>query len=377
MIGGLSMDFFVERSELLEHLRFVRSALERRATIPMLSHFLLEADGFALRIAATDLEITARTTCAAKVRTQGAAVIPGVRFFEVIRSAENSEIRCRSLENHSVQITYGRSSFKLVGLARSDYPKFPSMPEPIARVNAGLLADCVTRTSFAVSEEESRYVLSGALLKLDPDGLTMVATDGHRLALAERKVQISPVKAEFSVLIPRKALVLLPRLGQDGEGDAVVEISKDESHLYLALGPRMLASRLLTGQFPNYESVLPKENGKVVQLKSEELDDVVRRVSLLADDRLRGVRFALDKDRLEVSASSPEYGEAKECIEAQYGHEAVNIGFNAQYLLDFLRAATGATSIRMQVKDAESAVEFRPCGEEGGQNRYILMPLRF
>ena len=114
-----------------------------------------------------------------------------------------------------------------------------------------------------------------------------------------------------------------------------------------------------------------------MQLNSEELEDVVRRVSLLADDRLRGVRFALDKDRLEVSASSPEYGEAKECIEVLYGHEAVNISFNAQYLLDFLRTATGVTSIRMQLKDGESAAEFRACGDDGGQNRYILMPLRF
>ncbi|SRR5579883_1044739 len=371
------MDFYVEKSEVIQALNFVRNAVEKRSTIPILSHFLLEAEGFELRLTATDLEITARTICQAKVRTKGAAVVPGVRFLEIVRSAESGEIRCRSLENHSVQITYGRSSFKLVGLAKSDYPKSPSMPEPIAKLNAGFLADCVTRTSFAVSEEESRYVLNGALLKLDPDGLKMVATDGHRLALVERKVQIPHVKGEFSVLIPRKALVLLPRLGEDAEGDAVVEISKDESHLYFALGPRMLASRLLTGQFPNYESVLPKENGKVAQLNSEELEDVIRRVSLLADDRLRGVRFALDKDRLEVSASSPDYGEARESVETRYGQEALQIGFNAQYLLEFLNAIHEANSVRMQVKDAESAAEFQPSGNDGENYRYVLMPLRF
>jgi DNA polymerase III subunit beta len=372
-----SMDFFVEKSDLIDALNFVRNAVEKRNTIPILSHFLLEAEGFDLRLTATDLEVMARTTCQAKVRTKGTAVVPGLRFLEIVRSAESGEIRCRSLENHSAQITYGRSSFKLVGLAKSDFPKFPTVSEPVAKVSASLLADCVQKTSFAVSEEESRYVLNGALLKLSPDSLTMVATDGHRLALAERKVQIPHVKAEFSVLVPRRALALLPRLAEDGNEDAVVEISKDESHLYFALGSRILCSRLLTGQFPNYESVLPKENGKVVQLNSEELEDVVRRVSLLADDRLSGVRFALDKDRLEVTASSPEYGEAKECIEAPYEQEAVQIGFNAQYLLDFLRAANTTTSIRMHVKDGESAAEFRPCGDDGGQNRYILMPLRF
>jgi DNA polymerase III subunit beta len=371
------MDFFAEKSDLISALNFVRNAVEKRSTIPILSHFLLEAEGFELRLTATDLEVAAITTCQAKVRTNGAAVVPGMRFLEIVRSAESGEIRCRSLENHSMQITYGRSSFKLVGLAKSDYPKSPSMPEPIAKVNAGLLADCVTRTSFAVSEEESRYVLNGALLKLKPDGLMMVATDGHRLALAEQKTHIPDLKEDLSVLVPRRSLLMLPRLAeQNGDGGSV-EISKDESHIYFTAGSRVLASRLLTGQFPNYETVLPKENGRVVELSCEEFKDVIRRVALLADDRLQGVRFALEKDRLEVSASSPEYGEAKESIEAQYGQEAVNIGFNAQYLIEFLHAAGASSSIRMQVKDAESAAEFRPSGEGAEQFRYVLMPLRF
>src|SRR6185437_10510350 len=304
-------------------------------------------------------------------RTKGAAVVSSQRFFEIIRSAEGGEIRCCSLGNHSVQVAYGRSSFKLVGLAKSDYPKFPTIPEPIARVNARILADCVTRTAFAISEQESRYILNAALLKLKPDSVTMVTTDGHRLALTERKAQISDLKAEFSVLIPKRALALLPRFIEGREGDARVEISKDDSHLHFSLSPRILTSRLLAGQFPNYESVLPKENGKVVQLNSKEFANVIRRVSLLADDRVLGVRFALDKDHLEVSSSSPEYGEAKEFIESQYDQEGVQIGFNAQYLLDFL-CTVSAAAIRMQLKDAESAAEFRPCGDDGEQYRYVL-----
>ncbi len=200
------MDFVVQQSDLLKELNVVRNAVEKRNTIPILSHFLLETEGFELKITATDLEIAARTVCQAKVRTKGAAVVPGLRFLEIVRSAANGEIRCRSLENHSVQVTYGRASFKLVGLAKSDFPKFPAIPEPIAKLDSGLLGDCLDKTSFAVSEEESRYVLNGALLKLKPDGVTMVATDGHRLALAERKVTIPGLKEEFSVLIPRKAL---------------------------------------------------------------------------------------------------------------------------------------------------------------------------
>ena len=370
------MDFFVEKSDLLKELSFVRSAVEKQSTLPILSHFLLEAEGFGLRITATDLEIGARTVCPAKVRTKGAAVIPALRFFDVVRSAPDGEIRCRVLENHWVQVTYARSSFKLVGLAKDDFPKLPAIPKPVANVSADLLADCVEKTSFAMSADESRYVLNAALLKLRPDGVTMAATDGHRLALVERKVETPELKGEVSVLIPRKALSSLRRLAEEGGEGGRVELSKDESHLSFVLGSRVLAARQLTGQFPNYESVLPKENGKVVELNREAFEAVVRRVALLADDRLHGIRLALGKNQIKVSAASPEYGEAKEVVEAQYNQEGVQVGFNAEYLLDFLGAVSASNSIRVQFKDAESAAEFCPSGNEGQQYRYVLMPVR-
>jgi DNA polymerase III subunit beta len=256
------MDFFADKSDLVKELHFVRNAVEKRSTIPILSHFLLEAEGFELKITTTDLEITARTTCQAKVKTKGAAVVPGLRFLEIVRSGATGEIRCRGLERHAVQVKSGRSSFKLVGLAKDDFPKFPTVPEPIATLDAGILGTCVTKTSFVVSEEEGRYVLNGALLKLQPDRVAMVATDGHRLALVERTAQIPNFKGELSVLIPRRALVLLPRLAEeDGEG-ASIDISRNESHICFSLGSRILTSRLLTGPFPNYESVLPQEMGR-------------------------------------------------------------------------------------------------------------------
>jgi DNA polymerase III subunit beta len=370
------MDFFAEKSDLLKELNFVRSAVEKRNTIPILSHFLLEADGFELRITATDLEIAARAVCQAKVRTKGAAVVPGLRFLDIVRSAPDGEIRCRALENNWVNVTCQRSSFKLVGLPKSDFPKLPSIPEPVAKIDAAVLADCVEKTAFAMSTEESRYVLNGALLKLHPHGLTMVATDGHRLALAERKHQLPGLMEEVSVLVPRKALIALRRLAGEGGEGASVEMSKDKSHLFFALGSRLLAARLLEGQFPNYESVLPKENGKVVELDREALEGVVRRVALLADDRLHGIQLALGRDRLEISASSPDYGEAKEVIETGYAQDALQIGFNAEYLLDFLGAVGAASSIRVELKDAESAAQFRAPGDDPDGYRYVLMPLR-
>jgi DNA polymerase III subunit beta len=370
------MDFFVEKQDLLKELTFVRSAVEKRATIPVLSHFLVEAEGFELRISATDMEIGARTSCSAKVKAKGAAVIPGLRFLDIVRSAPDGEIRCRALENNWVNVTCQRSSFKLVGLPKDDFPKLLRVPEPMAKVDAALLADCVAKTSFAMSAEEGRYVLNGALLKLRPDGVAMVATDGHRLALVERKNPSAGLKEEVSVLVPRKALIALRRLADEGEEGTMIEVSKDESHLFFTLGSRVLAARLLEGQFPNYESVLPKANGKVVELDREALGGALRRVAVLADDRLHGICLALGKDRLEISASSADYGEAKEVIETGYAQDALQIGFNAEYLLDFLGAVGAASSIRVELNDAESAAQFRVAGDDSDGYRYVLMPLR-
>jgi DNA polymerase III subunit beta len=370
------MDFLVEKCDLLKELNFVRGAVEKRATIPILSHFLLEADGFDLRISASDLEIGARTSCSAKVKAKGAAVIPGLRFLDIVRSAPDGEIRCRALENNWVNVTYQRSSFKLVGLPKDDFPKLPCVPTRIAKVDAALLADCVEKTSFAMSAEESRYVLNGALLKLRPECVTMVATEGHRLALVERKHPSPGLGEEVSVLVPRKALLVLRRLAGEGNEGVMIEVSKDKSHVFFSLGSRLLAARLLEGRFPNYESVLPKENGRAVELDRETLEGVIRRVALLADDRLHGICLALGKDRLEISASSADYGEAKEVIETEYAQDPLQIGFNAEYLLDFLGAVGTASSIRIELKDAESAAQFRVAGGDTEGYRYVLMPLR-
>lgn len=370
------MDCFIEKSHLLKELHFVRSAVERRATIPLLSHFLLEADGFELKISATDLEIAAPTTCPAKVKAKGAAVIPGLRFLDIIRSVPEGEIRCRALENNWVNITCGRSSFKLVGLPKDDFPKLPRVPEAIAKIDATLLVDCVEKTAFAMSVEESHYCLNGALLQLRPDGVTMVATDGHRLALVEHKDQALGLKEGVSVLIPRKALFALVRLANEGAEGEAVEVSKNKSHLFFALGSRLVAARLVEGQFPDYHSVLPKENGKVVELDRETFEGMVRRVALLADGRMRGICLSLEQGRLEISASSLEYGEAKEAIETGNSQDSLQIGFNAEYLLDFLGAVGSVTGIQIDLKDAESAAQFRVASDGSGGYLYVLMPLR-
>jgi len=252
----------------------------------------------------------------------------------------------------------------------------PATPKPIASLPAGVLITMIQKTIFAISSEESRYTLNGALLLLKPDSATMVATDGHRLALIERQVEIPNLKNEFRVLIPKKAMNELLRLASEGEGDTAVEISKDESHLFFALGERSLISRMLTGQFPNYEAVLPRENTRIVELNKDALAAAVRRVALLADERSHAVRMQFDKGQVEVFASSGEYGEAHETLEAGYEGETMLIGFNCQYLQDFLNVLGDGGKVRLELKDEQSAGQLRPGDEEVYHYRYVVMPMR-
>ena len=217
--------------------------------------------------------------------------------------------------------------------------------------------------------------LNGALLVVKPASLTMVATDGHRLAMVETDHKFEGLPTETRVLVPKKAMNEVQRLAAESSDDAVVEFGQDESHLFFQFGGRLLTCRKLTGQFPNYEAVLPRDVNKTVTIERSELQDALRRVSQLADQRSHAVKFMLAKEGLEISASSPEYGEAKEVIEKEFKGETIAIGFNAQYLLDFLAAAADGP-ISFELKDEQSAGQLRPLGDDTSRYRYVVMPMR-
>ena len=234
----------------------------------------------------------------------------------------------------------------------------------------------IQKTIFAISSEESRYTLNGALLLLKPDSVTMVATDGHRLALIERQVEVQGLKNELRVLIPKKAMGELLRLLAEGDEARAVQLSKDESHLFFSLGEHVLISRMLTGQFPNYEAVLPKDNKRVVELNKEQTAQAIRRVALLADERSRAVRLQFDKDHMEIFSSSGEYGEAHEVLDASYQDDPLQIGFNYQYLLDFLSVLGESGKVRLELKDEQSAGQLGPAEQGAYRYRYVVMPMR-
>src|SRR6201997_1017352 len=252
-----AMEFSVSKSALLNELSTTQGVVERKTTIPILSNLLVEATGSQLSITATDLELSIRTSCEAKVKKEGAGTIPAKKLLELVRLLPEGEIKVRLLENHWVEITSDRKKYKLVGMAKENFPALPVMPHTLVKIPAPIIENLIRKTKFAISMEESRYTLNGGLLILKPDTLAMVATDGHRLALAETDHKLTGLNAELKVLVPKKAMDEVEKLSAVSGDEAKMDFAKDESHLFFQVGHRLLISRILTGQFPNYEAVLP------------------------------------------------------------------------------------------------------------------------
>ena len=370
-----AMEFSVTKSALLNELSTTQGVVERKTTIPILSHLLVEVQGSQLTITATDLELSIRTSCEAKIKKEGAGTIPAKKLLELVRLLPEGEIQVKLLENHWVEIVSEKKKYKLVGMAKENFPALPVMPHTLVKIPAAILENLIRKTKFAISMEESRYTLNGGLLILKPDTIAMVATDGHRLALAETDHKLAGLNGEVKLLIPKKAMDEVEKLSVAAGSDAAIEFAKDESHLFFQVGHRLLISRILTGQFPNYEAVLPRDNNKSVVIERAELSDAVRRVSQLADQRSHAVKLAVSKEGMEISASSPEYGEAKESIEKEFKGEPIAIGFNSSYMLDFLGAAADGP-ISIELKDEQSAGQMRPLADDSYRYRYIIMPMR-
>src|SRR6266581_9689463 len=375
-VGTATMEITVSRSELLRELSATQGVVERKTTIPILSNYLFEAGGDRLSLTATDLDLSLRTSCNAKVKKEGACTIPARKLHDYVKLLPDADITIKLLENHWVSIRCGRSNTKMVGMARSNFPTLPVFPTAgVVKIPAAVLRSMIAKTGFAIANEESRYTLNGALMVLKSESITMVATDGHRLAHVERSgEQFEGVSGELKTLVPKKAMDELRTL-VDSTDVETIEFAKDESTLFFRIGPRLLTSRQLTGQFPNFEAVLPKDNNRSVTLHGEDLAAAIARVAQFADERSRAVRLKLEKGELKLSASSTETGESEDTIETSYDGDALTIGFNAQYIIDFLKAA-GTKDVRLELKDAQSAGQLRPAEGEDYKYRYIVMPMR-
>jgi DNA polymerase-3 subunit beta len=376
-IQGTAMDISVSKFELLKELTATQGVVERKTTIPILSNFLFEAANDRLTITATDLDLSLRTSCAAKVKREGACTIPARKLYDYVKLLPDGDISIKLLENHWVNIRSGRSNTKMVGMARANFPGLPVFPASgSVNIPAQTLRSMIGRTIFAISSEESRYTLNGGLMVLKAESMTMVATDGHRLAHIEKTGEQFDVAGENKTLIPKKAMSELYSLLQNSDVDHV-EFAKDDSTLFFRIGERLLTSRQLTGQFPNYEAVLPRETTKSVVVHGADLNTAIQRVAQFADERSRAIRMKLDKNELKISSSSTDAGESEDSIETAYTADPMTIGFNSEYLIDFLKAQS-AGEVRLEFKDAQSAGQMRPedGSDDGFRYRYVVMPMR-
>jgi DNA polymerase-3 subunit beta len=372
----IMMEITISKFELLRELTATQGVVERKTTIPILSNYLFEAAGDKLQLTATDLDLSLRTAATAKVKKEGACTIPARKLYDYVKLLPDADITIKLLENHWVSIRCGRSNTKMVGMARSNFPALPVFPTAgVIKIPSAVLRSMIAKTCFAIAHEESRYTLNGALMVLKAESITMVATDGHRLAHIERAGEkFDGVSGEMKTLVPKKAMDELKSL-LDSTDAETIDFAKDESTLYFRIGPRLLTSRQLTGQFPNYEAVLPKEITKSISVQGEELGAAISRVAQFADERSHAVRLRLEKDELKLSASSTDSGESEDSIEIAYAGDPMTIGFNAQYLIDFIKA-TGSAEVKLELKDAQSAGQFRPADGDDYKYRYIVMPMR-
>ena len=373
-----NLEISVSRAELLRELTAAQSVVERKTTIPILSNFLFEADGDTLTITATDLDQSIRTSCPAKVKKPGACTIPARKLYDYIKLLGDGDISIKLQDNHWVQIRAGRSNTKMVGMARANFPMVAEFPSTgSTKLAVASLKNMIAKTIFAISNEESRYTLNGALLVLKAESMAMVATDGHRLAHIEKLGEsLDGITGEKKTLIPRKALGELLSLLNSTDAETL-DFADDEQSLYFRVGGRVLTSRKLTGQFPNYEAVLPRDNNKFAIVRSEDLMSSIQRVAQFADERSGAIKIRLEQNELKLSSSSSDSGESEDSIETPYNYDPLVVGFNSQYLLDFLKAIGNTGEVRLEFKDAQSAGQMRPeDGNEDVKYRYILMPMR-
>jgi DNA polymerase-3 subunit beta len=369
------MELTLRRGDFLNELTLLQGVVERKNTIPILSNILLKASDGNLNFTSTDLDLTLLTQAQARVTRPGSVTVPARKLFDLIRNLPESDVALKLMDNHYLGVTCERSHFRLVAQPAEDFPTVPKV-EGKGEVffQLDLWKRITRKVLYAVSAEETRFQLMGALLKEKGKEYEIVATDGHRLALidfanAEGKGSLP------NVLIPKKALAEI--LKMDGPEGATLSIRHSENHLLFSVGNRQLIARLLDVNFPDYEKILSKGNDKVALVSRTACQGAVRRVALFSSERSRGVKLSLEKNLLTVASASPELGEGSETLDVEYDAEPLSIGLNSQYLLDFLEEAE-TEKVRLELKDENTQCLCRPEGGLEGASRYlyVVMPMR-
>jgi DNA polymerase III subunit beta len=364
------MKFSIAKEPFLEELQILQGIVEKRNTMPILANILMNVQANDIELTGTDLEVGLRTHLQAEIERPGAITVNGKKIFEIVKSLPEGQTVDVELKDETIEIRAGASEFKILCLAKEDYPQVPD-----ARFEKGVklpladIKDMIDRVFYAITQEQ-RYYLNGALLSLKNRQIELVSTDGHRLSYTKKAEDGLKLDKDLSVIVAKKTLSEIRKFDDEG-----VEFDLDENNLFFKVGPRTLISRIIESKFPNYQAVIPKDNPGRLTIAREELAGAIRRVSLLSAERSKGIKFTIEKNRLRLFSSNPEIGEARDRLEVEYKGQDLEIGFNAQYLLDFL-TSVGSEKVVFEIKDENSAVLLRPETEEAIANIYVLMPMK-
>lgn len=365
------MKFEAQRESLLDALQDVIGVVEKRQTMPILSHLLFKTEGKRLQITGTDLELGLVTYVEVKIEQEGSATVPARKFFDICRGLpEGAKVKLELQEQKAV-LRSGRARFSLATLPAAEYPELETVAsgEQI-EIEEKALRQLFDRTHFAMAHQDVRYYLNGLLLVVRKNQLRAVATDGHRLAISELDAKVGPDE-ELQVIVPRKAITELQRLLE--ESDDKITLTVGSNHLKVEAGPVTFMTKLIDGRFPDYERVIPEEQEQQMTGEREQVRQSLSRAAILSNEKFRGVRLMLDKNRLKLQAQNPDHEVAEDELEVDYDGEALEIGFNVNYLIDALDAMQGE-SFHLQLSGPDSSGLLREKGSE--HSRYVVMPMR-
>lgn len=363
------MKFSIAKETILDGLQQVQSVISTRTTLPILQNVLIEAKHGALVLSTTDLDVGISASVDAEVEEQGATTLPARRLFSICRELPAADASIEVDSRNVATLKSGNALFKILGLAREEFPPMAPIEKAKAlKLPQQLLRDMLRKTSYAISHDETRYVLNGILMSFKERKLTMVATDGRRLALADTEVELAPSQ-EADIILPTKAVNELQRLLKD-EGD--VTLNMTESRCSFDLGRARLMSKLTEGNYPNYRQVIPAETKERVSLERETFLTTIRRVALLTSEKSSSVKLSFSKDAATLSANSPDVGEARESIAVKYRGKDFTAAFNPEYLMDPLRNLAD-DEVHFDFVDDTSPGVIRV---SSSSFLYVIMPMR-
>lgn len=361
------MKLTVKKDALVNGIQTVQNIITTKAALPILSHILIETHQEGIRLTATDLDVGISCVVPVEVQEQGAITVPAKRFSDIIRELPGEEVSLTTKKNNLVTIETESCQFKIMGLAREEFPKLPDFKDKeVIKIEQALLKEMLGLTSFAVCYDETRYILNGILFKLTKDTLALIATDGKRLAVCEKKINQTTDK-NIKLIVPIKTIhELIRNLQDDGE----VSLILGTNQILLDMGNVVIISRLIEGEFPDYQQVIPPASDSKMVVEREQFLLAVRRAALLATPDYQAVKLEIFKNKLVVSKSTPDIGESREEVPVKYQGKEIAIGFNPAYLADVLKNLSGQDVV-FEVSDSEKPGVIRTDGYI-----YIVLPMR-